>query len=106
MDTMIHCIIHLPGSEPQTALLLCQRKPRTRQTKVKRTRHSKAASRAKLTDEQFDQHCRQIARDEMTRLRLAEEFQEGQRGVARYEARQEIIKVLERAAELEEAAGR
>ena len=111
MDTMIHCIIHLPNGEPKKALLLFREG--TRPTKVKRTRHSNKEGRAviakhveQLTDEQFDKRCRQIARDEMTRVRLGEEFQEGMRGVARYEAKREIVKVLENAVKLEEEAGR
>ena len=107
MDTMIQCIIHLPGSEPKKALLLFREG--TRSTKIKRTRHSNKAGRekvaAQIPDEQFDKRCRQIARDELTRVRLSDEYQDGMRGVARYEARQQIVKVLEQAAALEEEAG-
>jgi hypothetical protein len=115
MDTMIQCILHLPEG-PKKALLLYRQEPdEPRRRRIKRTRHSTAASRAKvaqLPDAEFDALCRQIARDEITRTRLSDEYQDGIRGVARYEAKREIRSVLEKAAvleeqiEAEEAAGR
>jgi hypothetical protein len=76
MDTMIHCIIHLP-SGPQKALLLV---PQPTPEKAKRTRHSTKASRARCNAKRmepsaFDEHCRKIAREEIINtLKVAEEL--------------------------------
>jgi hypothetical protein len=109
METMIQCILHLPEG-PKKALLLYRQEPETppRRRRISRSRQSTAANRRKvlneMTEQEFDDHCRLMARDEITRVRMADEFQEGMRGVARYEAKREIVKVLKKAQALEEAA--